>query len=134
MVEARKQSGSFDADLARGELLLLMSADNLKKGIEYAVSQLHVRKVRGQMKLRWMRSLTRQVEALVKVVQALSNIGSKSGANIDLATFLSSVEKEIREQPCTSPSISPAATECRIAIRRASLDMSGMRRATARHH
>jgi len=47
MVEAKKQSGSFDADLARGELLLLMSADNLKKGIEYAVSQLYVRKVRG---------------------------------------------------------------------------------------
>jgi hypothetical protein len=31
------------------------------------------------MKLRWSRSLVRQVEALVKVVEALDKIGGKSG-------------------------------------------------------
>jgi len=47
---------------------LLLAAENLKKSIEFTVRQLNARKVRGEMKLRWSRSLVRQVEALVKVV------------------------------------------------------------------
>jgi len=77
------------------EGLLLMAAENLKKSIEYSVGQLGARKVRGEMKLRWSRSLTRQVEALVKVAEALSKMGSKSAADIDLASYLSSLETRV---------------------------------------
>jgi len=80
------------------EELLLMAAENLKKSIEHAVRQLEAKKVRGEMKLRWSRSLTRQVEALVKVAEALSKIGSKSAADMDLASYLSDVEKKVPEK------------------------------------
>jgi len=52
------------------------------------VSQLSSKKVRGEMKLRWMKYLTRQVEALVKVAkvaETLNNIGNKTATEIDLA-------------------------------------------------
>ena len=75
--------------LGSSEELLLMAAENLKKSIEHAVRQLEARKVRGEMKLRWSRSLTRQVEALVKVAEALNKIGSKSAVDWDLASYLS---------------------------------------------
>jgi len=84
-------------DFARvsSEKLLLMSAENLKKSIEYAVRQMSATKVRGEMKLRWSRSLTRQVEALVKVAEALNKIGSKSAADMDLASYLSGLETKV---------------------------------------
>lgn len=77
------------------EELLLMAAENLKKSIEHAVRQLGARKVRGEMKLRWSRSLTRQVEALVKVAEALDKIGSRSAADMDLASYLSVIEARV---------------------------------------
>jgi len=77
------------------EELLMMAAENLKKSIEHSVRQLGARKVRVEMKLRWSRSLTRQVEALVKVAEALNKIGSKSAEEIDLASYLSVLETRI---------------------------------------
>ena len=77
------------------EELLLMAAENLKRSIEHAVRQLEARKVRGEMKLRWSRSLTRQVEALVKVAEALNKIGSKSAVDVDLASYLSGLEARV---------------------------------------
>jgi hypothetical protein len=72
-----------------------MAAGNLKRSIEHSVRQLGVKRVRAEMKLRWSRSLTRQVEALVKVAEALNKIGSKSAADIDLASYLSSLETRV---------------------------------------
>jgi len=77
------------------EELLLMAAENLKKSIGHAVRQLESRKVRGEMKLRWSRSLTRQVEALVKIAEALNKIGSKSEVDVDLASYLSALEMKV---------------------------------------
>ena len=93
MVES---SDEADEVKAKGsEELLLMAAENLKRSIEFAVRKLDARKVRGEVKLRWSRSLTRQVEALVKVAEALNKIGSKSGVNMDMATYLSGLESKI---------------------------------------
>lgn len=90
--------GVDEVKLGSSEKLLLMAADNLKKSIEHAVRQLEARKVRGEMKLRWSRSLTRQVEALVKVAEALNKIGSKSAADLDLASYLSGLEIRVPER------------------------------------
>lgn len=72
-----------------------MTADNLKKGITLTVNQINSRRVPPEKKLRWLKALARQAEALVDVVQALNKIGNKSTEEIDLATFLSSVEKRL---------------------------------------
>jgi len=77
------------------EDLLLMAAENLKRSIEFAIGQLRAKKVPGEVKLRWSRSLTRQVEALVKVAEALSKIGCRSTTNVDLASYLSSLETRV---------------------------------------
>jgi len=77
------------------EELLLMAAENLKKSIDHAVRQLGSKRVTSEMKLRWSRSLTRQVEALVKVAEALNKIGSKSAADMDLASYLSGLETRV---------------------------------------
>jgi two-component sensor histidine kinase len=77
------------------EELLLMAAENLKRSIELTVRQLEARKVRSEMKLRWSRSLTRQVQALVIVAEALNKIGSRSTADLDLASYLSAVESRV---------------------------------------
>jgi hypothetical protein len=75
--------------------LLSLAAENLKKSIEYAVSQLGAKKVRGEMKLRWSRSLTKQVEALVKVAEALNETSSKSAVDVDFASYLSGVQTRV---------------------------------------
>ena len=130
-------SGGKDVDpLAGAERFLLKSAEHLQKGIEYAVKQLNSRKISDERKMRWIRSLTRQIEALVKVVEALHNIGSKSAGSINLATFLSSVAKELPTDAQT-PSMDSATSECRTAMRRASTGMSGatgVRRASVRRY
>ena len=77
------------------EGLLLLAAEHLRRSIEVAVRQLNARKVRGEMKLKWSRALTGQVEALVKIAQALSRIEGESGVGMDLATFLSDVERKV---------------------------------------
>jgi len=77
------------------EELLLMAAENLKRSIEFAVRKLDARKVHGEVKLRWSRSLTRQVEALVKVAEALNKIGGKSVVDVDMATYLSGLESKV---------------------------------------
>ncbi|MBS7646631.1 hypothetical protein KEJ24_02165 [Candidatus Bathyarchaeota archaeon] len=77
------------------EALLLLAAENLKKSIEFAVGQLKAKKVKGEMKLKWSCSLVRQVEALVKVVEALNKIGSKSEADLDLSSYLAVLEEKI---------------------------------------
>jgi len=61
----------------------------------FTLSQINSRRVPPEKKLRWLKALARQAEALVDVVQALNKIGSKSTKEIDLATFLSSVEKKL---------------------------------------
>lgn len=80
--------------LSSDELLLSATA-NLKKGIEYAIHQIRSKRVDPNIKLRWMRSLTRQVEALVKIAEALNNVESKSTDDLDLSTYLSSLETRI---------------------------------------
>ena len=90
------ESGGFGR--SGSEELLLMAAENLKKSIEHAVRQLEAKKVRGEMKLRWSRSLTRQVEALVKVAEALNKIGSKSVVEMDLASYLSGLQARVPER------------------------------------
>jgi len=83
------------------EDLLLTAADILRRSIEHTVRQLGSRKVRGEMKLRWSRSLTRQVEALVKVAEALNKIGSKSAADLDLSSYLSLLESRVPKKLAT---------------------------------
>lgn len=83
----RKQSSS--------EELLMMAAENLKRSIELTVRQLQAKKVRSEMKLRWSRSLTRQVQALVIVAEALNKIGGASAVDLDLASYLSTVESRV---------------------------------------
>jgi len=90
-VEAKRQETGHETS----EETLRMTADNLKKGITLTVNQINSRRVPPEKKLRWLKALARQAEALVDVVQALNKIGSKSTAEIDLATFLSSVEKRL---------------------------------------
>ena len=97
---------------------LLIAVENLKKGMMFTMSQLNSRRVLPEKKLRWLKALTRQVEALVNVVEALYSIGSKSASDVDLAAFLSSLEKEFPTQSQT-PSLGSAARECRVVMRRA---------------
>jgi len=81
--------------------LLLAAADSIKKSMDYAVSQLNARKVRGEVKLRWSRSLTKQAEALVKIAESLENLQAGSKAEIDLASFLSEVERKVPRECIT---------------------------------
>jgi len=115
---------------------LLIAVENLKKGMVFTMSQLTSRRVLPEKKLRWLKALTRQVEALVNVVEALHNIGSKSASDGDLATFLSSLELKLPKE-LQSASSGPVAGECRSAMRRASLGMrgvGGVRRASVRRY
>jgi hypothetical protein len=95
VVDVGKVAGAGGVGGLSAEGLLLMAAENLKRSIEFTVRQLNAKKVRGEMKLKWSRSLTRQVEALVKVAEALDKIGSKSAVEVDLATYLSAVESRV---------------------------------------
>lgn len=88
-------SADDEAEGLSAEGLLLLAAENLKKSIDFSARQLNTRKVRGEMKLRWSRALTRQVEALVKIAEALSRIEGRSSADLDLATFLSTLESKV---------------------------------------
>jgi hypothetical protein len=90
-VEAKRPENGHETS----EETLRMTVDNLKKGITLTVSQINSRRVPPEKKLRWLKALARQAEALVDVVQALNKIGTKSTTEIDLATFLSSVEKRL---------------------------------------
>lgn len=115
-------SGGKDIDcLAGAERFLLKSAEHLQKGIEYAVRQLNSRKISDERKMRWIRSLTRQIEALVKVIEALHNIGSKSGSGIDLATYLSSVKERVEVPVREARAMHREALEFDNAVRQASL-------------
>jgi len=105
-------------DVEASDEPLLIAVENLKKGMKFTMSQLNSRRVLPEKKLRWLKALTRQVEALVNVVEALHNIGSKSASDVDLASFLSSLEKEFPTQSQT-PSLGSAARECRVVMRRA---------------
>jgi len=116
--------------------LLLTAIDNLKRGMMFTMSQLNSRRVPPEKKLRWLKALTRQVEAIVNVIEAQHSIGSKSASDADLAMFLSSVAKELPTEAQT-PSLDSATSECRTAVRRASMGisgMSGMHHATARRY
>ena len=95
VVDVGEVAGAGGVGGLSAEGLLLLAAENLKRSIELTVRQLNARKVRGEMKLRWSRSLTRQVEALVKVAEALSKIGSKSAVEADLATYLSDLQSRV---------------------------------------
>ena len=106
--------------------MLFLASDNLRKGIEYAVHQIRSKKVTPAAKLRWMRALTRQVEALVKVVEAQSNIGSKSGERVDLASFLSSVQSQIESPVREARTMRHAVSEFRDVVRQASVSEGGV--------
>jgi porphobilinogen deaminase len=93
------EAGEVEGLSAEG--LLLTAAESLKKSIEYAVKQMNTRKVRGEVKLRWSRALTKQVEALVKVAEALNRMEGKSGADEDLASYLSVVEQKVPQKFAT---------------------------------
>lgn len=101
--------------------MLLLATDNLRKGIEYAVRQIRSKKIAPAAKLRWMRALTRQVEALVKVVEAQSNIGSRSAGSLDLATFLSSIEQKVQVPAQEARTMGRAVLEFHDVVRQASL-------------
>ena len=83
------------------EELLKLAADSLKKSIEYAVRQMNARKVRGEAKLRWSRTLIKQVEALVKVAEAQNKLKGKPEAGIDLASYLSAVQEKLPREYTT---------------------------------
>jgi len=74
---------------------LLFAVENLKKGMTFTMSKIDSRKVPSEKKLRWLKALTRQAEALVDVVEALNKIGSKSAEDIDLATFLGEIREKL---------------------------------------
>ncbi len=95
----KSESGGFRP--LGSEELLLMASDALKKNIEHALRQLKARKVRGEMKLRWSRALVRDAEALVKVAEALSKMGAKSAADMDISSYLSSVQTRVPEPYAT---------------------------------
>jgi len=113
--------GSDDVGSVDSKALLLMSARNLRKGIEFAIRQLNAKRVRSEVKLRWMKSLTKQTEALVKVVEALNNMGAKSAESLDLASYLSSVEKRIEAPTLEARTMQRAAVELHDVVRQASL-------------
>ena len=112
---------------------LLVAVENLKTGMRFTMSQLTSRRVLPEKKLRWLKALTRQVEALVNVVEALHNIGSKSASDSDLASFLCSLDSKLPKE-LKSVSSSSVAGECRTAIRRASIGIrdEGVRRGSVR--
>jgi hypothetical protein len=115
---------------------LLIAVDNLKIGMVFTMGQITSRRVLPERKLRWLKALTRQVEALVNVVEALHNIGSKSASDGDLASFLCSLESKLPKE-LRSQSLGSANGECRSAMRRASLGMrgvGGVRRGSARRY
>jgi len=96
-------AGAEGLGKAGAERFLLKSAEHLQKGIDYAVRQLNSRKISEERKMRWIRALTRQIEALVRVVEALNNIGSNAGS-LDLATYLSSIQERV-EVPAQQASL-----------------------------
>jgi hypothetical protein len=95
MADSSVADQTSSVERSDSERLLVMAAENLKKSIEHSVGQLGMKRVRGEMKLRWSRSLTRQVEALVKVAEALNKIGGGSAVDIDLASYLSGLETRV---------------------------------------
>jgi hypothetical protein len=121
----RDGSGAKKGDGEVFDEPLLIAVENLKTGMTFTMSQLTSRRVQPEKKLRWLKALTRQVEALVNVVEALHNIGSKSASDVDLASFLCSLESKLPKE-LRSESSGLVAGECRAAIRRASLGVSGM--------
>ena len=112
---------------------LLVAVENLRKGMKFTMSQLNSRRVMPDKKLRWLKALTRQVEALVNVIEALHNIGSRSASDSDLATFLCSLQEKLPKE-LQSQSLGSVAGECRTAIRRASLGIrdGGVHRGSVR--
>ena len=118
-------SGVDGLGKAGAERFLLKSAGHLQKGIDYAVKQLNSRKISDERKMRWIRSLTRQIEALVKVVEALNNIGSNAGS-LDLATYLSSIEEKVQVPAQEARTMGRVVLEFRDVVRQASLSEGGV--------
>ncbi len=73
----------------------MFAAENLKKSMTFTMSKIESRKIPYEKKLRWLKALTRQAEALVDVMEALNKIGSKSAENIDLAKFLGDIQEKL---------------------------------------
>ena len=63
----------------------MVAVENLKKGMKFTMSQLNSRRVQPEKKLRWLKALTRQVEALINVIEELHKIGSKSASDLERA-------------------------------------------------
>lgn len=79
-------------EYSESEMMLLKTAEALQKSMEYMLSQLNSRKIRSEMKLKYARSMPRQVEAMVKVILAMRSINSKSADAVDFAVYLSKLE------------------------------------------
>ncbi len=88
-----KKMGKTNVAVSDGPLMF--AAENLKKSMTFTMSKIESRKVPHEKKLRWLKALTKQAEALVDVVGALNKIGSKSAEDIDLAKFLGEIQERL---------------------------------------
>lgn len=75
--------------------LLLKAAEALKETMEFTVGKLRARKVRDSDKLRFMRALTKEVEAVARLVGALRDLNAKEKEVNDWAVYLSEVKKRV---------------------------------------
>jgi len=81
--------------------LLLEAAENLRRAMELALGKLEARKVRNADKVRFMRVLTREVEAAVGVAEALKDIEVKGREKDDFAFYLSRLEARVPQMYVT---------------------------------
>lgn len=85
-----------DVDVSRE--LLLEATENLKRAMELALGKLETRKVRNADKVRFMRVLTKEVEAAVGVAEALKDIEAKGKEKEDFAFYLSELEARVPQK------------------------------------
>ena len=85
-----------DVDVSRE--LLLKAADSLREAMELALGKLRARKVRNADKVRFMRVLTKEVEAAVGVAEALKDVESRGKEKEDFALYLSKLEARVPQK------------------------------------
>ena len=99
--------GAVEAGKSKAQVdslgLLLTASEALKRSIEHAVGQLNARKVKGDLKLKWSRSMIKQVEALIKVAEALEKLEDKEAPKLDLARILSDIRTKTPKRYIRKP-------------------------------
>ena len=85
-----------DVDVSRE--LLLKAADSLREAMELALGKLRARKVRNADKVRFMRVLTKEVEAAVGVAEALKDVESRGKEKEDFALYLSKLGARVPQK------------------------------------